>query len=542
MSRLAASAALALALATPAGAAFEHPQDPRYGEVLYQFYQGDYFSSLTHLLAFDTRTDFGPHAKDATLLEGGLKLSFGLLDEAETVFQRELTPDVPAPVRNRAWYVLAKTAYHRGQLDLASRAMAHVQGEVPEELRGKQQLLSALLHMEQGRYQQAVAALRDWQGRPEEAPYARYNLGVALVRAGRLEEGGALLDALGRMQADSEELWSLRDKANVALGYALLTEHPDRAQAYLGRVRLDGALSNQALLGMSHAREEASSASASITPFAELTARPVSDPAVQEALLALPYALVQVAAYGEAADAYQHAISALEAERARLEAADKAISRGELLEVALQSPDASPPVETVPGRDYLGQVLSSHRFREAIAEYRDLLALRANLDYWSRNMAHYDAVLAAHRERFEERAQAAEAKLAQLDLGRLQSELRELRHDMERSAASGDQRGGEDARSQLAELGRARSRLLEAERGMGTRLSQLAYRIAAMKRRVATLQPAAEQALSHQARLIEDMALTELKRRRRYLDRQMGDARYALARLYDQLASREEEP
>ena len=50
--------------------------------------------------------------------------------------------------------------------------------------------------------------------------FARFNLGVALVRENRLEEAAPLLTAVGTMNAVGSELLALRDKANLALGYA----------------------------------------------------------------------------------------------------------------------------------------------------------------------------------------------------------------------------------------------------------------------------------------------------------------------------------
>src|SRR5690606_36813342 len=88
--------------------------------------------------------------------------------------------------------------------------------------------------------------------RDDWSRFARYNLGVALVRLGRVEEGTALLDAVGRQgrSGDAESLAALRDKANVAVGYAWLqADLAERARDSLRRVRLNGAFSIKALLG-----------------------------------------------------------------------------------------------------------------------------------------------------------------------------------------------------------------------------------------------------------------------------------------------------
>ena len=66
-----------------------------------------------------------------------------------------------------------------------------------------------------------VAALSAWHGPPDWTAYAEFNLGVALVRKGRLPDAIPHLDQVGRMETSSEELLALRDKANLALGFDL---------------------------------------------------------------------------------------------------------------------------------------------------------------------------------------------------------------------------------------------------------------------------------------------------------------------------------
>jgi len=69
--------------------------------------------------------------------------------------------------------------------------------------------------------------------------------------AGRLDEGARLLEEVGRVERRSKELNALRDKANLALGYALLqANRPLEARPVLERVRLEGPLSTKALLGV----------------------------------------------------------------------------------------------------------------------------------------------------------------------------------------------------------------------------------------------------------------------------------------------------
>jgi len=122
----------------------------------------------------------------------------------------------------------------------------------------------------------------------------------SLVRLGRVEEGARVLDEVGQLPAADDDLSGLRDKANVALGYAWLqAERPDRAQPSLQRVRLQGPFSNKALLGVGWSDAERGDYRAALSPWLELRQRNILDPAVQESLLAVPYAFGQLGANPE---------------------------------------------------------------------------------------------------------------------------------------------------------------------------------------------------------------------------------------------------
>ena len=53
-------------------------KDLHYGEVLFHFYQEDYFTSIVHLLAARDLNRTTNHVPDDELLLGGIDLSYGL--------------------------------------------------------------------------------------------------------------------------------------------------------------------------------------------------------------------------------------------------------------------------------------------------------------------------------------------------------------------------------------------------------------------------------------------------------------------------------
>src|SRR4030095_11170229 len=104
--------------------------------------------------------------------------------------------------------------------------------------------------------------------------YARFNIGVALVRKERLDAAAKLLDAVGQIDAPTEELAALRDKATLALGYAWLKPgKANEAKAALQRVRLEGPQSNKALLGAGWADSAEKRYTNALAPWLELRGR-----------------------------------------------------------------------------------------------------------------------------------------------------------------------------------------------------------------------------------------------------------------------------
>ncbi|MGH8494828.1 MAG: hypothetical protein ACREVN_01685 [Gammaproteobacteria bacterium] len=410
-------------------------RDLHYGEVLFHFYQDDYFNSLTHLLAARKQHRVSHHSDEAELLLGGLYLSYGQHDEAGRIFERLLDTGVTDEVRDRAWFFLAKIRYQRGYLDEADRALAAIEGPMPEPLEAEKQLLHAQVLLSAGRYDEAIDLLDRWQGPEQWVGYAKFNLGVALVRVGRLEEGARLLDEVGMLRVDSEELKSLRDKANLALGYARLQNaEPELAKPVLQRVRLEGAFSNKALLGAGWADSAEERYGQALVPWLALSRRNLLDSAAQESMLAIPYAYAQLADNGEAADRYSRAIDAFRAEIVRLDESIAWIREGRLADTLLEQ-EASDGTgwfwrldELPDSREsrYLYHLMARHEFQEGLKAYRDLRELDRNLAGWAASIVAFRAMLEAQELAYEKRLPLIESSLDGVDIDALVARRVEL--------------------------------------------------------------------------------------------------------------------
>ncbi|MCZ6559998.1 MAG: hypothetical protein O6931_03805 [Gammaproteobacteria bacterium] len=404
-------------------------RDLPFGEVLFYFYQDDYFPALTRLMAAQYRGQLDDHNDDAELLRGGMMLSYGLHREAGDIFNRLLDRKAPQSIKDRAWYFLARVWYRRGYYDRAETALERILAPLPEHMQERHMMLRAQVMMARGDFNGASRLLDGWQSDGDLASFARYNLGVALVRQGRLSEATRQLEKVGLMRTTDLELLALRDRANLALGFALIQDQQGKAaRTVLGRVRLSGPFSNKALLGAGWADSLADDYQRALLPWGALQDHDLLDSAVLESLLAVPYALGKLQANRHAADAYLDAIKAFARETEQLDQAIARISSGEYLGPLLQGDALSDPgwswrLKTIPDNDesrYIYLLVASHRFQEGLRNYRDLRFLQYNLGQWIQSLAAFDDMLDTRELAFAQREPAVVHALDEVDLDSLE--------------------------------------------------------------------------------------------------------------------------
>jgi tetratricopeptide (TPR) repeat protein len=409
----------------PNGLAPHAVQDLAYGDVLFYFFEDDYFDSITRLLAARQLGRIPHTPEEAELLLGGLYLSLGEHVEAGRIFEALLKKNTSEFVRNRAWFYLGKVWYQRGYLEESERALRQVSDKMDPRINAERYMLLAQLMMRQGRYDEAITALGSWHGAPDWTAYAQFNLGVALVRRDRLPEAITYLDRVGNMQTRSEELLALKDKANLALGFALLqAQRAAEAKPILQRVRLEGPYSSKALLGVGWADAGMGQFKRALVPWMALRKRSLLDSAVQESFLTVPYAYAQLSAMGQAAEYYSSAIESFDSELKRIDDSIEGIRSGKLLDRLLNDDKKDTltwywqltTVPNAPESRYLYALLASNEFQEGLKNYRELNFMSRNLDDWRDDVSAYDDMLDTRQEAYNRRVPKADAVLAATNL------------------------------------------------------------------------------------------------------------------------------
>jgi len=490
---LPAGTALLLALAGPLHAADAPPapdhsiRAPQYGDVLYRFYQDQYFDAITTLMASQHFDRLGLHSDEAEVLRGGMMLSYGMHREAGAVFERLVERGAEPAVRDRAWFYLAKVRHARGLTDEAAQALARIQGALPPELDDERQLLQAQVKLALNDPAAAAAALTRLASAPPRPPaplpgtaktrpslyarikalvlapfsgvdplaakdadaslFARFNLGVSLIRAGDMAGGSRWLDELGRLPAANEEQRALRDRANLALGFAALQRRePEDARRWLERIRLNGPSSNKALLGFGWAAMALNKPRQALVPWTELAGRDEHDPAVLEARIAVPHALAELGADAQALTGYETALAGFERETGGIDAAMASLQSGPWLdELITLNPGAEMgwfrQVAALPSLPHAGQlapVLASHDFQEGFKTWRDLHFLRQNLQSWQETLVQYRDMLAQRRDTFNARLPDAAQQASRVDLAPLRQRQQALDSALQQAEADAD--------------------------------------------------------------------------------------------------------
>ena len=405
---------------------------PHYGDTLFHFYQDAHFRAITSLMVSQHFGRLQPHDGEAEVLRGGLMLSYGLHAQAAEVFTQLIERNASVAVRDRAWFFLARIRHQRGLPEQAQAALGRISAPLKGTLEEDRQLLRAQLLMARQDYAGAAAVLDALKGSTSAGLYARFNLGVALIKTGRaanVERGTLLLAEVGQAPGADEESRSLRDRANVALGFvALQNKHPREARTALQRVRLTGAQSNKALLGYGWAAAELNDPKLALVPWTELATRNITDASVLEAHIAVPYAMGELGAYSQALQGYQSAVAVFEREKQGLDESVAAIRAGKLVQGLLQHNPGSGlgafarmgTLPEMPHAAHLVPLLADNPFQETFKHLRDLQFLRDNLGQWQANLGTYTDMLDNRRSAFATRLPAVRARSGAVDLPALQ--------------------------------------------------------------------------------------------------------------------------
>jgi hypothetical protein len=395
--------------ATPAS---EHRViDLYYGQALYEYFQQNKLAAITRLMTAAVRPPLaGAQPDESNLLLADLYYNYGLYEESRSLFAQLLDAEVSDSIQNRIWFNLARVRYDQGYRDDARDLLSRITDQLPQGIEAERKYLLTNLYLGNGEYELAADESQQIDSQSIWKTYARYNLGVVLIENQDLQQGEKILDRLGQMEVGNTELLALRDQSNLSLGLKYLRlGQPQEALESLKRIRLEGPLSNQALLASGWAWYRLQQFDKALQPWRYLLQRNAIDLSTQEAILAIPANYVEAGNDRLAIRYYKLAAEQFDLQLESLQGAIRSIGDNALIDALRETTllqdrgnlQRQPPASVVTPQ--LQSLLASEGFHREIKRYQDLLDIRQSLDDWDNNLPALELMLDERSRAFAER-------------------------------------------------------------------------------------------------------------------------------------------
>ncbi|VAW86599.1 hypothetical protein MNBD_GAMMA16-2135 [hydrothermal vent metagenome] len=402
--------------------------DTHHNNVLYYFFQKKFLTATSKSLFFEKSKRYEPENYNDNLLVGALYLSYGLFDDAKELFIKVADKSGEPALRDKAWLYLAETFYRRAEYDNALSVLNRIKQTLPSELEARKVILNANIFLFQNLYDQAAKILIDLK--EEEtiwADYARFNLGVALIKLQQTKQGMTVIETIAsRIGTLDPEAAALRDRANIALGYtALNNQQAASARKYFERIHLHGPYSNQALFGLGQSWFIEQQPSKAIKIWMELNKRNIYGAAVLESSLVIAQAYITEKNHSQALIYLNKAINTIDSDVTLLQKTIIDIESNQLMnEIQWQwEPNNLPKALR---RHTITKLMSSHQFIETLRSYRDLKYVNDQFSAWKNSIAAFETMLDTRRRGYHDKLPAILKKYETLDINKMNSRYSDL--------------------------------------------------------------------------------------------------------------------
>jgi len=408
-------------------------KDLYFGEALYHAFQGEWFDAIARLdtelgqfhgLDEPKRDTLNYHIGQAEFAVGDFELAYRMYQRAGRAIKAVIEGNVEDPVRNEALFRLARIYFQKDEPANGLHVLERIHGSIPEKIQDDLEFLRAQILMANGSFTESALILKKLQDAKSLEGFSTYNLGIALLRDGNEQGGRQYLDTTGQIVSDNPVTLAIKDKSNLVLGSKLMEDkNYASAKEVLDRVRLKGPFSDRALLGSGWADASEGRFERALVPWTILVQREVTDPAVQEAMLALPYAYGKLDHYGRAARLYGSALEAFGKEIDKLTASIESIREGNFLKALVREElkqDANWVVKLrslpeTPETYYLLELMASHDFQESLKNYLDLEELRKKLAAWEGDLDAFEEIIDLRRAYYQPLLPEIDRRFRQLD-------------------------------------------------------------------------------------------------------------------------------
>lgn len=387
--------------------------DLEWGTVLFDYYQGDYLSAL---IEYEYVKDIGNKialSANGNLLKGGMLLSYGMAEPAESIFLKLLNESTPIEVRNSAWFYLANLYYHKSEDLKAYNALEKVNGKIDTDLHTEYHYLATLIS-NQGKHLKTTEKIID--SLPKDSPhfaYILFNYAITQLEAGEKQKAIMNLDLVAKMGQLNPELSTLADRARHGLAQIMLEQGDTlRSWEYLKSIRTSGLYSNRALLTYAWTAIKLQQFNQAIPALAILDQRSISIPETQEAKVLLAHLFEQEGSPRKALKSNLLAIDAFEGGLEDIAEARSIIAKQDVPKEFIVNFEAivglsdwyaiEPTVEYSKLTPFVIDLTASKVFNETLKELSELYTIQNNLRYWSTQAEQHLLILKnTKQKRFE---------------------------------------------------------------------------------------------------------------------------------------------
>lgn len=435
--------------------------DKAYQQVLYYYFQGDFFTALTHFSLLEQHFAGQLHritnpGVSPELLKGGISLAHGMENQATEIFSTVLQQHSELDTQTQAWFLLGKANYQKQQFSAAASAFAnidHTQAqEILDEVSQDELIyLRSQLHAWSG---DTGAQSVDWLSQLSDDSvyrnYVLYNQGLADLQNGNYQVAVNSLSELGLAGASGVTSWltgwwspvqqseegefdALQDRANLTLGYAHLQQQnaSEAIQAFT-RVRLESLDTQAALLGYGWAASTQEDYPLALSVWERLLAMPHSSEYVLEAYLASGYAYEKAFAPTQALQKLQAGLARFSSELDELEHIKTQLSESFFISLAQ---DSKQPEHFAP---QLGTLLLSEEVRIQTMQLQESLQINRQLNTWQSRLNTFYLMLNERKQVAIERAERLKQDKFLLRLTALQNKRDQLAKAVENADTSAD--------------------------------------------------------------------------------------------------------
>lgn len=409
-----------------------------YQQVLYEYYQGDFFQALTQIAILEQKFPTGlteipeslaGHQVAPELLKGGISLSYGLDNQAADIFSRLLVTNARPETQSYAWLLLGKTYFQNLQFEKAANAFAQIDPKNAQEY-FNQVVLDNWIYMQSQLYgvlseedlnSNAPNWLEQLSSDSIYRQYVAYNQALALLQNEQIPQGIKQLETLANQQNNFVQRWigwaaplfnsvdapdetaereSIRDRANLTLGYTLLqNDLPHEAYRAFEHIRTDGLDAQPALLGYGWAAAKKDELQIALAIWQSLMQQPQNSEYVLEAYLASALAYEQAFAPRQSLAVLTQAIDRFEQSLSELDQASQQVNQRQfILDLLVEVSANSEQLITHKGlpvnaSQLFDSVVVSNEFRAGLLSLKQSVQIQQQLLTWQQQMLQYHLML-----------------------------------------------------------------------------------------------------------------------------------------------------